>query len=139
MLCFGKLPAAKKIMEKKVGITIFRRKKFVPQGRKLWHGKPFVLCFRKLPVANKITEKRGRGIKFFRRKSSVPQCRKLSQGNPIVLCFRKLPAAKKIMDNKGGYHDFPSKKNCLRVPKSFVGENFCAVFQKISGGEKLYG
>ena len=80
-----------------------------------------MLCFRKLPVANKITEKRGRGIKFFRRKSSVPQCRELSQGNTIVLCFGKLPAAKKIMDKKGGYHDFPSKIFCLRVPKSFVG------------------
>ena len=28
---------------------------------------------------------------------------------------------------------------CLTVPKKFVGEPFCAVFQKISGSEKLYG
>ena len=28
---------------------------------------------------------------------------------------------------------------CLTVPKMFVGEPFCAVFQKISGSEKVYG
>ena len=51
------------------------------------------------------------------------------------------------MDEWGGgggeggreYHDFPSKIFCLTVPKNFVGEPFCAVFQKISGSEKVYG
>ena len=28
---------------------------------------------------------------------------------------------------------------CLAVPKNFVGEPFRAVFQKISGSEKVYG
>ena len=42
------------------------------------------------------------------------------------------------MVKKGGYHDFPSKNFCLRVPKFFVVENFCAVFQKVSGSGKLY-
>ena len=28
---------------------------------------------------------------------------------------------------------------CLTVPKNLVGEHFCAVFQKISGSEKVYG
>ena len=28
---------------------------------------------------------------------------------------------------------------CLAVPKKFAGEPFCAVFQKISGSEKVYG
>ena len=36
-----------------------------------------------------------------------------------------------------GYHDFPLKNFCLTVPKNFVGESFCAVFQKIFGGEKV--
>ena len=42
---------------------------------------------------------------------------------------------------KGGreYHDFPSKNFSLTVPKNFAVEPFCAVFQKISGGEKVYG
>ena len=43
------------------------------------------------------------------------------------LCFRGL------------CHDFPSKIFCLTVPKHFVEEPFYAVFQKISGGEKVYG
>ena len=34
---------------------------------------------------------------------------------------------------------FPRKIFCLRVPKNLVGENICAVFQKISGSEKDYG
>ena len=42
------------------------------------------------------------------------------------------------MDKKGGeYHNFPSKILCFTVPKNFVGNPFCAVFQKISGGEKV--
>ena len=28
---------------------------------------------------------------------------------------------------------------CLTVPKNLVGEPFCALFQKISGSEKVYG
>ena len=43
------------------------------------------------------------------------------------LCFRGL------------CHDFPSKIFCLTVPKHFVEEPFYAVFQKSSGGEKVYG
>ena len=39
----------------------------------------------------------------------------------------------------GEYQDFPSKIFCLTVPKNFVVETFCAVFQKISGSEKVYG
>ncbi len=35
------------------------------------------------------------------------------------------------------YQDFPSKIFCLRMPKKFIGEPFCAVFQKTSGSEKF--
>ena len=37
---------------------------------------------------------------------------------------------------RGLCHDFPSKIFVLTVPKHFVEEPFCAVFQKISGSEK---
>ena len=37
-----------------------------------------------------------------------------------------------------GYQDFPSNVFRLRVPEIFVGENFCAVFRKISGSEGVY-
>ena len=43
------------------------------------------------------------------------------------------------MDKSGVIQIFRRKFFCLRVPKSFAAENFCAVFQKISGSEKLYG
>ena len=36
-------------------------------------------------------------------------------------------------------HDFSFKIFCLTVPKNLVGEPFCAVFQKISGSEKVDG
>ena len=39
----------------------------------------------------------------------------------------------------GEYQDLPSKNVSLTVPKNFVGQPFCAVFQKFSGGEKVYG
>ena len=58
-----------------------------------------------------------------------------------MLCFRKFPRAKKFMDQRRGgeYQAFPSKTFCLSVPKIFVGEPFCAAFQKISASEKVYG
>ena len=51
----------------------------------------------------------------------------LISGTGKILCFRRL------------CHDFPSKIFCLTVPKHFVEEPFYAVFQKVSGGEKVYG
>ena len=35
--------------------------------------------------------------------------------------------------------DFLPKFSCLPVPKNLVSETFCAVFQRISGSEKVYG
>ena len=40
---------------------------------------------------------------------------------------------------KGLSHDIPSKLFLLTVTKHFVKEPLCAVFQKISGSEKVYG
>ena len=37
------------------------------------------------------------------------------------------------------YHHLPLNTFPLTVPKNFIGEPFCAVFQKISGIEKFYG
>ena len=80
--------------------------------------------------------------RIFGRKLFVSQYGKTLQGNPSVLCFGKFPVANKFMDKKGGggeYRNLPSKIFCLTVPKHFVEEPFCAVFQKISGNEKVYG
>ena len=49
------------------------------------------------------------------------------------------------MDKRGGEEEegsmtiFCRKFFCLTVPKNFVEEPFCAVFQKTSGSEKVYG
>ena len=57
-----------------------------------------------------------------------------------MLCFRKIPVAKKMMDKRGGgIKIFRRKIFCLEVPKFFVREQFCAVFQIISGSENFYG
>ena len=98
------------------------------------------------------------GITFFRRKFLVSQCQKSSWAS--LQCFRKFGVSKIFMHIRG-YHNFPSKiscftdpKNlciiggitifrrnffCFTVPKNFVGEPSCAVFQKISGSQKVYG
>ena len=138
---FQKLSGSEELWIRERAIKIFRRKSFVPQARKLGQGNPFVLCFGKLLVANKLMDKRGRGgIKIFRRNFFVPQCRKLSQRNPFVLCFRKHPVAKKILHKRwGGIKIFRQKFFCLEVQKEFVGEHFCAVFQRNSSDEKHYG
>ena len=99
--------------------------------------------FQKKSVSEKlyaIIREGGGGIKLFRRIFFVSLCRKLSQGNPSVLCLRKFAVAIKIMDKRtGGIKIFRKNIFCLRVPEHFVGENSCAVFQKVSGCKKLYG
>ena len=57
-----------------------------------------------------------------------------------MLCFRNFLVAKKFLDKREGrYQDFPSKLLCLTMPKHLVEDPFCAVFQKISGSEKVSG
>ena len=64
----------------------------------------------------------------------VSQYRKISKGGP--LCFRKFGVSKNFMHIRG-YHDFPSKIFSLTVPKSFVGEPFCAS-ENFRYGKKLW-
>ena len=57
-----------------------------------------------------------------------------------MLCFKKFLVAKKSMDKREReVSRFHSKILCLSVPKLFVREPFCDVFQKVSGSEKFYG
>ena len=46
---------------------------------------------------------------------------------------------RKSLDEKRGVSRLSVDFFCLTVPKIFAGEPFCAVFQKISGSEKVYG
>ncbi len=59
-----------------------------------------------------------------------------------LLCSsQKLSGSEKLQWIKGGgeYQDFPSKNFSLTVPKKFVGQLCCAVFQKCAGSEKVNG
>ena len=114
----------------------FSRQFFFEQCRKSQQGNPSVLCFRKLLVAKFFMDKKG-GIsrvsvenflsdsaeKF---RSGTPQC-VINFGYRKILCFRGL------------CNDFLSKMFCLTVPKHFVAETLCAVFQRKCSCEKVYG
>ena len=78
-------------------------------------------------------------MKIFRRDFFVSQCRKFSVG-VILQCF-VIFEYEKVFCLEGYFRtfDFLSKFFCLTVPKLFVGEPFCAVFQKVSGSEKVCG
>ena len=55
-------------------------------------------------------------------------------------CFINILVAKKFMDKRGvEYQHFQSKNSCLTLSKKLVEEPFCAVCQKFSGFEKVYG
>ena len=53
-----------------------------------------------------------------------------------MLCFRKLSATKSL-SVRGKYQNFSKTVCCLTVAKNFVGESFCAVFQRNVGNEKF--
>ena len=140
MLCFRKLPVAKKVMEKRwvsrffVGfISLTVAKKFV--------GEHFCAVFEKNSDREKIYGQEG-GYQGFPSENFCLTMPKSFIGELFVLCCRKIPVAKKNMDEGGGRRvsRFSVERFfCLRVPKIFVGENFCAVIQKVSVSEKIYG
>ena len=57
-------------------------------------------------------------------------------GRWTLLCFKKTLVSKIFKDKGRGreYHNFPSKKVCLTVPKNFIGESFSVSL--LSGLEK---
>ncbi len=57
----------------------------------------------------------------------------------LLCCVSEHFRFRKFMDEIGGVAGFSVEFSCLRVPKNFVEGPFCAVFQKISGSEKVYG
>ena len=96
-----------------------------------------MLCFRKYVVAKKFMLKKVRGVS----QSSVEKflshsAERIRRGT--FKSFNNFGYQKKLFFT-WLCHDFPSKIFCLTVLKHFVGEPFCAVFQKVSGGEKVCG
>ena len=81
---------------------------------------------------------RGRGVSRFSTEIFLFQsAEKFCRGNLSALCFQKFPVAKKFMEKRGGVgQDFPPENFCLTMPKNFVWELLCAVFQNFPGSGK---
>ena len=57
----------------------------------------------------------------------------------LFYCCDNFGYRKGLDKREGEYEDFPSNFFGLTVPKNVVAEPSCAVFQKFSGSEKVYG
>ena len=116
-------------------VTIFGRKIFVSQRRKILQGNPSVLCFGKFPVANNFLNKKGGVSKFSVDNFLSQSAEKFRRGTlwcVITFGYRKFLWIR----GRGKYQDSPSKISCLTVPIKFVGEPFRVLL--ISGIEKFY-
>ncbi len=95
--------------------------------------------FRNFPVAKNFMDNGGGGLsRFCVEKIFSHSAEKLRRGTFYCLTnfrYRKILGIKE----RGEHQDFLSKIFSLTVPKNFVGQPFCAVFQKFSGSEKVYG
>ena len=81
----------------------------------------------------------GRGYQGFPSKIFCLTLPKNSVGG--ILSVSLISGIEKVYASEGyvTIFDFLSNFFCLPVPKNLVGEPFCAVFQRISGSEKVYG
>ena len=103
---------------------------------KVFVEEPFCAVFQNLPLAKKFLDKRG-GIRTFRPKNFISQCQKFQWGCNLLV-FHKFPVSKKLMLQRVKSLFF-LEIFCLALPKNFVGEPFCVVFQRSSGSEKVCG
>ena len=141
----------RKILLEQFSVSENLSKKFLA-----WEGDITILC-RKF-LSNSTEKLRSRPLLCFKKilVSKIFMHRKEGEGGIMVLpkifcltgpknflrgpfCFTKFLVSKNLWIRRGEYHDFLSKIFCLTVPKNFVEEPFCALFQKISGSQKVYG
>ena len=95
---------------------------------------PSVLCFRTCRL-RKFMDERG-GVTRFSVKIFCDPVPKIFVGESFTVAL--ISGIEKLYASEG-CHNFQSKLFCLTVPKNFEEEHFCAVFQKISVSEKVYG
>ena len=98
LVCFTKLPVAKKFLEKRGGCQDFRSKKFCLTVLKKLVDEPLNVS---LISGIEIVYASDGYVTIFRRSFFVSQYWEILRWNPSVVCFRKLPVAKKFMDKKG--------------------------------------
>ena len=97
-------------------------------------------CFRKFPVAKKFMDKKGGGVSRFSVENFLSHsAENFRRGESFSVSL--ISGIEKFHASEGyvTIFDFLSKFFSLTVPKNLVGEPFCAVFQKISCSEKVYG
>ena len=140
MLCFGELLAANVLKKKGKEYQKFQSKIFyltVPKS--LVSAQPFYAVFRRISGSESL-EKEGEGVSRVSVESFLSHSsEKDGRGTTLLCCFSKSFWQRKSLEKSGReYQKFQSKVFCVTVPKRLVGEQpFCAVFQKISGGEKV--
>ena len=157
MLYFRKLPRAKKFGQECGGVSRLCVENFLSHSaerfrrRGVYQGFPsknFCLTVPKNFVQEPFSVSLFSAIeKFYALEGYVTIfCRILLSDSAEI--FRRVPFSvflisgiEKVWMRAGSseYQDSPSKSFCLTVPKIFVGESFCAAFQKISTSEKVYG
>ena len=117
-------------------IMFFSRQFFFEQCRKNQQGNPSVLCFRRLLVSKFFMDKKGGISRVSVENFLSDSAEKFRSGTlQCVINF----GYRKILCIRGLCNDFLSKKFCLTVPKHFVAEPLCAVFQRKCSCEKVYG
>ena len=132
-----RFPVAKKIMSNRGDggfIKILRQKLFVSLPTSSV-GKSFTVA-----IISRIEKVwlRGGGVSSFYVENFLSHSAENFRGG-IPHCCNLFGYRKGLVKSGGEDQDFRSKFFCLTAPKIFVGEPFCAVFQKNSGSEKVYG
>ena len=83
-----------------------------------------LLCFERSLESKIFKQKRGKIQGFVESFFYLTGQKKLRQGT--ILRFTNFLVVENFLWMRGGsYHDFPSKRFCLTVPKYFNGEQFC--------------
>ena len=94
-----------------------------------------MLCFRKFLVPKKFMDKKG-GVSLFSGESFCLRMPKKFVGEPFSVTDS---GYQKILCLRGSHTIFCRIFFCIAEPKNFAGEPLCAVCQKNSGSEKVYG
>ncbi len=94
-------------------------------------------CFRNVPGAKNVMVSGGGVSRSSVENTFSHSAEKFLRG--IFYCFINFRYRKTLGIREGGNTIFRRKKFRLPVPKIFVEERFCSVFQKFSGSEKVYG
>ena len=134
---FQKISSREKNLWIRGGLSRFSVEIFMSHSAENFR-KGILLFLRKLLVSKSFIDEKG-GITFFRR-NFLSHRTETKSFVKEPFCFPEIFwYQKNFMDKRGLNTIFSQKFFCLTVPRSFVGEPFCAVFQKISGTEKVYG